>query len=89
MPKPFIPMGYGLVAKTELLGTGNTAVRAYYQPSEQRFLFSVHYDTIEEESEERCVIMGPIERRHLKSLIQTLHDVIDMGNTPYFISEGI
>lgn len=86
MPKPFIPAGYGLVAKTELLGTGNTAVRAYYNSMKQSFLFSIHFDTIEEKSEERCVVMGPIERRHLRSLQQTISDVLDMP-APGFIGE--
>lgn len=81
----FIPPGYGLVAKTEMLGTGGTAVRAFFDPRTRRLIISITYT--EPEGQERVTFMGPVEMRHLQPLLQTLRDVMDMPQ-PGFIEDN-
>ena len=79
-----MPKGYGLVAKTELLGTGGTIVRCFYEPMHQMILLSIEYTT--PAGAKKITTLGPIEHRHLPSLSQTIKDVVDM-RTPGFIGE--
>ena len=79
------PEGYGLIAKTEMLGTGDTVCRAFCGTGHDRkLIFSVEYT--DSNGVKRTSWMQPIERRHLSSLIQTLRDVSEML-VPGFISE--
>jgi len=75
--------GYGLIAKTELLGTGDVIVRAYYHAGARKLLFTLEYTTA---TGKQTTYLGPMERRHLNPLIQTLRDVNEM-QVPYYINE--
>lgn len=76
MVSPLVPTGFGLVAKTEMPGTGGTVVRAYYQNESDRLMVTIQY--ISMELEPRWAILGPFDRRHMTPLLQTLRDVYDM-----------
>jgi len=78
-----IPEGYGLIAKTQLLGTGDAVVRGYYHASGRKLMFVIEYT---DANGKQSVHMGPIEKRHLGSLIQTLRDVNEM-QIPFYITE--
>lgn len=79
-----IAEGYGLIAKTQLLGTGDAVVRAYFHAAARRLLFVLDYT--DAEGKKQSVVMGPMERRHLGSIIQTMRDVNEM-QIPFYISE--
>lgn len=78
-----LPDGYGLIAKTQLLGTGDTVVRAYYHANDRDLMFEIQYT---DERGKRTVQMGPLKKAHLGSLIQTLRDVSEM-TIPFYITE--
>lgn len=78
-----LPEGYGLIAKTQLLGTGDTIVRAYYHAHARKLMFVIEYSDADGK---QSVHMGPLNKAHLGSLIQTLRDVNEM-QIPFYITE--
>lgn len=78
-----LPEGYGLIAKTQMLGTGDAIVRAYYHASARKLMFVIEFTNAQGK---QSVHMGPVDKGHLGSLIQTMRDVNEM-QIPFYITE--